>query len=77
MESHFTNFNARQSYKLYSSLEHTPTIIIILFTMIDQFKVYFISRPQVLSNTLASLRMLQPRAFGLFKHVERDLGFGL
>ena len=41
-----------------------------------QWSLHFLREPQALSSTLASLGMLQPRAFGSLK-TRRDLGLGL
>ena len=41
-----------------------------------QWSLRFLRDPQALSSTLASLGMLQPRAFGSLK-MHRDLGLGL
>ena len=41
-----------------------------------QWSLCFLREPQALSSTLASLGMLQPRAFGSLK-THRDLGLSL
>ena len=56
----------------------TVAIIILnqLETLSNAWSLRFLSDPQALSITLASLGMLRPQAFGSLK-MRRDLGVGL